>query len=109
MFIFNLLCPQSLPADELDTLGLSFGQADMVKVRKRLFGNGYVISEEELVRLNSLLCQIELLDRYLASDERSQIILNALILVREGIGFKDPSRVRDEIAKFDNQKQDKTK
>lgn len=81
----------------------------MVKARKRLFGKGYVISEEELVRLNSLLCQIELLDRYLASDERSQIILNALILVREGIGFKDPSRVRDEIAKFDNQKQDKTK
>lgn len=80
----------------------------MVKARKRLFVKGYVISEEELVRLNSLLCQIELLDRYLASDERSQIILNALILAREGIGFKDPSRVRDEIAKFDNQKQDKT-
>lgn len=81
----------------------------MVKARKRLFGKDYVISEDELRQINLLLSQLDLLNRWLASDERSQIILNALNLAREGKYCKEPYQIRDEIAKFDNQKQDKTK
>lgn len=74
----------------------------MVKARKRLFG-GYVISEDELRRLNLLLSQLDLLNRWLASDERSQIILNALNLAREGKYCKEPYQIRDELLAFDKQ------
>lgn len=75
----------------------------MIKVKKQLFGKGYVISEDELRRLNLLLSQLNLLNRWLASDKRSQIILNALNLAREGKYCKEPYQIRDEIAKFDKQ------
>ncbi len=73
----------------------------MIKAKKQLFGKGFVISEDELRRLNLLLSQLDLLNRWLASDERSQIILNALNLAREGKYCKEPYQIRDEIAKFD--------
>lgn len=73
----------------------------MIKAKKQLFGKGFVISEDELRRLNLLLSQLDLLNCWLASDERSQIILNALNLAREGKYCKEPYQIRDEIAKFD--------
>lgn len=78
----------------------------MLKARKRVFGKGYVIDESELKRLNLLLSQLDLLNRWLASDERSQIILNALNLAREGKYCKEPYQIRDELVKFDNNKRD---
>lgn len=78
----------------------------MVKAKKQLFGKGYVISKDELRRLNLLLSQLDLLNRWLASDERSQIILNALNLAREGRYCKEPHQIRDEIAKFDTKTKD---
>lgn len=75
----------------------------MVKIRNRLFGKGFVISEDELKRLNLLLSQLDLLNRWLASDKRSQIILNALNLAREGKYCKEPYQIRDELLAFDKQ------
>lgn len=76
----------------------------MIKAKKKLFGKGYVISEDELRRLNLLLNQLDLLNRWLASDKRSQIILNALNLARDGKYCKEPYQIRDEIARFDDTK-----
>lgn len=73
----------------------------MVNAKKQRFGKGYVISENELRKLNLLLSQLDLLNRWLASDKRSQIILNALNLAREGKYCKEPYQIRDELEKLD--------
>lgn len=75
----------------------------MIKVKKQLFGKGYVISEDELRRLNLLLSQIDLLNRWLASDKRAMIIVNALVSARQGRYHKEPYQIRDELEKFDKQ------
>lgn len=72
-----------------------------IKAKKQLFGKGFVISEDELKRLNLLLSQLDLLNRWLASDKRSQIILNTLNLAREGKYCKEPYQIRDELLAFD--------
>ena len=75
----------------------------MLKAKKQLFGKGFVISEDELKRLNLLLSQLDLLNRWLASDKRSQIILNALNSARNGKYYKEPYQIRDELLAFDKQ------
>ncbi|MDO4895006.1 hypothetical protein [Moraxella sp.] len=75
----------------------------MVKAKKQLFGKDFVISENELRRLNLLSSQLDLLNRWLASDKRSQIILNALNLASEGKYCKEPYQIRDELLAFDKQ------
>lgn len=75
----------------------------MVKAKKQLFGKGFVISEGELRRLNLLLSQLDLLNRWLASDKRAMIVVNALILASQGKYCKEPYQIRDELLAFDKQ------
>lgn len=75
----------------------------MVKAKKQLFGKGFVISEDELRRLNLLLSQLDLLNRWLASDKRAMIVVNALILASQGKYCKEPYQIRDELLAFDKQ------
>lgn len=73
----------------------------MVKAKKIPFINSYIITHDELWRLNLVLNQIDNLHRWLGKDKRAMLIVESLKKAAECKYFKEPYEIRDELLKLD--------
>ena len=74
----------------------------MVKAKKIPFTNSYIITHDELWRLNLVLNQIDSLYRWLGKDKRAMLIVESLKKATECKYFKEPFEIRDDLRKLDD-------